>query len=570
MEWREDWRPKRRYHSCVLSEEDLEAYPCWYLDAAHSIPPWTPLFAWVWTHHQRYGDLWAAETMGLPTCRGTDWREVDGCAYMCPVLVADESEKRARQERFKKHLIPFIEDYDGLWAEVVAELTRSYRRFKAFEVDEAHNAALCDHFREVFSFDYRVWGLHSWMMYTLFALYSLFEDLCRERVGIDDASSTWHRLIRGFDNKLFEVDRRLWKLARRAADLGLEGLILNTPQSEVVAALKESQAGRRWLAEPGGFEEFIQEHGWRLPRMMELDRPAWIEDPGPALSFIKQYLDGGVSFEMDARRPGLVKERREAEAEVLSRFPPSQRGWVERLMTLTQKAGVFSEEHDYYFEHTAHALMRRAALACARRMAARGLMEEPEDFVFLLPDEIGRNVMSLSLDYRPLVAERRAYFEEYSTRLDRPPLIGRLADDPQKAMDYVLAAKDYVMLKVTVGLQAAASPDLGADLYGNPAAPGLSQGAARLIATESDIPKIKPGDILVAVTTYSSWTPVYPLINGVVLDSGASLSHAAIVGREYNIPVVVQTKEATTKLKDGQQIRVDGNRGAVWILGGGA
>ena len=72
-----------------------------------------------------------------------------------------------------------------------------------------------------------------------------------------------------------------------------------------------------------------------------------------------------------------------------------------------------------------------------------------------------------------------------------------------------------------------------------------------------------------AVTTYSSWTPVYNLINGVVLDSGASLSHAAIVGREYNIPVVVQTREATKKLKDGQQVRVDGNRGAVWIIEGG-
>ena len=77
---------------------------------------------------------------------------------------------------------------------------------------------------------------------------------------------------------------------------------------------------------------------------------------------------------------------------------------------------------------------------------------------------------------------------------------------------------------------------------------------------------IKSGDILVATTTYSSWTPVFPLLEGVILDSGASLSHAAIVGREYNIPVVIQTKNATKKLKNGQKVRVDGSRGAVWVL----
>lgn len=53
---------------------------------------WRPLFAWSWTHHQRYGDLWAAETMGLPTCRGTDWPEVDWCGYMSPILVTDKTE----------------------------------------------------------------------------------------------------------------------------------------------------------------------------------------------------------------------------------------------------------------------------------------------------------------------------------------------------------------------------------------------------------------------------------------------------------------------------------------------
>jgi len=566
VEWRPEWRPEKRNHLYVLSYEDLQAYPCWYLDSVHSVPPWTPLFAWSWAHHQRYGDLWAAETMGFPTCKGTDWREVDGCAYMSPILVTDRSEQKERTTRFRDHLKPFIEDYDSVWSGVVKELMEQYQHFKAFDVACAPNSALYEHFDTVFRFNYRVWGLHSWMMYTLSGLYALFEDICRERVGIDDTTPAWHRMIRGFDNKLFEVDRLLWNLYERAVELGVDGLIKNNPLNEIIPALGEIEIGDRWLNKENGLRDFLNEHGWRMPRMMEFNCKAWIEDPSPVFSFIRQYIDRSGHFEIDRRRPEIVKERNEIEQEILSRFPRSQKGWIKKLMEVAQEAGVFSEEHTYYFEHMSHSLMRRAGLACAKRMVDKGLMEDPEDFVFLLPDEIRKNMIPLCLDYRPLISERKAYYDEYSQMLDRPALIGELADDPHRAMEYMAATKDDVMMKITVGVDAVASMDFKADLYGNPGAPGLSQGTVRVVSSEEDIPNIRSGDILVATTTYSSWTPIFPLIQGVVLDSGASLSHAAIVGREYNIPVVIQTKEATKRLKNGQKIRVDGSRGAVWIL----
>lgn len=566
-EWKPEWMPEKRYHAFVLREEDLEAFPCWYLDAAHSIPPWTPLFVWSWTHHQRYGDLWAAETMGLPTCRGTDWREVDGCAYMCPILITDSGEKKNRQKRFKKHLQPFIEDYGQVDKAVIRELTLKYDRFKGFDPDQATLAELYDHFDDVFRFNYRVWGLHSWMMYTLFAFYSLFENICQEYCGINDTSTLWHRLIRGFDNKMLEVDRLLWKLTMRAVDRGLDPLIQRTPDENLLAALEENEEGHLWLHDKGGFFDFVQDHGWRMPRMMEFNSPSFVEEPKQLFSFIRQCFEKPFGRKGTSRSE-IVKDRQDAEAEILDKFPESERSWAGKLMWLTQKAGVFAEGHNYFFEHTSHALMRRAALACGKRMAHQDLMEDPEDFVFLLPADFKRNILSLCIDYKPLIEERKAHYLRYSKRLDRPHLIGRLADDPQKAMDHVMAARDYVMLKVTVGSRSGLSYGLEADLLGNPASPGLGQGRVCVIGNENDISKIRRGDILVAVTTYSSWTPVFPLINGVVLDSGASLSHAAIVGREYNIPVVVQTREATKKLKDGQQIRLDGNRGAVWIIKG--
>lgn len=566
VEWRPEWKPRKVTHSLVMTREDLDAYPCWYLDAAHCIPPWTPLFAWTWTHHLLYGILWATETIGLPRCRGLDLREIDGCVYQSPVLVTDEQEIQQREARFRENLRPFLEDYDRVWGEVVKELTEHFDRFKAFDVNSAPNYELYDHFEKVFHFNYRVWALHFWMMYPVYAIYALFEDLCREQLGIDDTSPFWHRLVRGFDNKLFEVDRQLWRLYERALELGIGSIFKTTQDSEVVRALGDTESGKKWLDEPGGLRQFLIEHGWRMPRMMEFNCKAWIEDPTPVIGFIKQYMTKGGAFEMDVRRPELIEQRREAEQEVLSRFPEAERGWVTRLMGAAQRAGSFSEEHDYYFEHTAHSLMRRAGLACGARMASQGLVDDAEDFVYLLPEEIMKNIIPLRLDYHKLVSERKKYYREYSQRLPRPALIGRLASDPQAAMEHMLASQDPVMMKITVGVAAKVQAKLEADLYGNPGAPGIAEGPAHLVISEADISNIQPGEILVATTTYSSWTPVFPLLKGIVLDSGASLSHAAIVGREYNIPVVIQTTNATTQIRNGQRLRIDGSQGAVWIL----
>jgi pyruvate,water dikinase len=86
------------------------------------------------------------------------------------------------------------------------------------------------------------------------------------------------------------------------------------------------------------------------------------------------------------------------------------------------------------------------------------------------------------------------------------------------------------------------------------------------LLTPGEISQIKAGEILVANFTYTTWTPAFAIIRAAVVDQGGTLSHAAITGREYGIPVVVNCLEGTQKIKTGQRIRVDGNTGAVYIL----
>jgi pyruvate,water dikinase len=107
---------------------------------------------------------------------------------------------------------------------------------------------------------------------------------------------------------------------------------------------------------------------------------------------------------------------------------------------------------------------------------------------------------------------------------------------------------------------------LKADLYGVCGAPGVAEGPARVVLTYEHLGEVKPGEILVAPTTGPSWTPVFGIIKGAVVDRGGTLSHASVVGREHGIPVAIQVFEGTKKITTGQRIRVNGTEGTVYIL----
>jgi phosphohistidine swiveling domain-containing protein len=95
---------------------------------------------------------------------------------------------------------------------------------------------------------------------------------------------------------------------------------------------------------------------------------------------------------------------------------------------------------------------------------------------------------------------------------------------------------------------------------------GVIRAAARIVQTLEQADTLKPGEILVTRFTDPGWTPVLGLVGGVVTEVGGLLSHAAVIGREYGIPAVLNVPKATQILKTGQDIEIDGDRGTVTIL----
>lgn len=544
-------------------EVDLKDIPVWFLAATHCVPPYTPMFGWVWTQTIGYGTRYAAEKLSIPTHKGWQHRIVDGLQFSSVNLVKDKEEIKQREAKFREAMRPYIEDFDGWWRRSAEELLGHYKALRDFDVDACDNMDLMAHFEEALSRLDRMWEIHFLGMYSSGSAFMTFEGLCKDLFGMDDTSPEFHKLMAGFDNKLFQVNRRLWQFGQEAMKAGLADIFLTSEAQEVIPKLEQIQAGREWLKE---FREFLWEDGWRAERMTALHAPTWVEDPSLAISKVQGFLKKGGSFDLDETRERLVKEREEATRELMQRVPEEQRDWFLALLTLAQKYQAFSEEHDYYCELYLFALIRRACLAIGRRLVQAGTIDQPDDIFHLMPDEIKRVMPCPEYhDLHHIANRRRAEWEEWQRKELPPPIITSFSS-MDEAMKFLIDSGDVIALKIVVGAMPEVKPELGADLYGICGSPGVAEGQARVIFSHEQLHEVQPGEILVAPTTFATWTPIFSLINGAVIDRGGALSHGAIVGREYGIPVVINVFEGTTKIKTGQRIKVDGDRGAVYVL----
>ena len=143
-----------KVYDCVPGLEfdesvDFQVSPCWFHDATHSVPPWTPMFGWFWINFCRHGMQYGAEKLSLPTVKGWDWRFKDGAGYLALLIVKDPAERRAREERFKVAIKPFIDDFPGMWKGFVDEIVGKYEKLKALDLDKATNTQLLENFEEL-------------------------------------------------------------------------------------------------------------------------------------------------------------------------------------------------------------------------------------------------------------------------------------------------------------------------------------------------------------------------------------------------------------------------------------
>jgi rifampicin phosphotransferase len=190
-------------------------------------------------------------------------------------------------------------------------------------------------------------------------------------------------------------------------------------------------------------------------------------------------------------------------------------------------------------------LLRRCALRLGETLSAARIINDPEDVFFLTRAELDGQV-----DFSDAVADRRRTWER-QRRLAAPLDLGT---PPKTIRKLVHGAAETARDRPVPS---------DALLVGEPASPGRATGAVRIVRGPQDFPGFRDGEVLVARLTAPAWTPLFGRAAAVVTDGGTLAAHASLVAREYGIPAVVGTGEATRRLRDGQVVVVDGGAGVV-------
>jgi len=550
-------------------EIDLPELNSYFFDGTHSVPLLTPMYNWFWIRHCSYGSQYATEILSMPRYKGFTLRDVEGSDYIAMRIVRDEEEIKQRTAKFNEALVPWIEDFDGVWGAQRQELVSIYEKLRAVDLEKATSVELMHHLWDMISANRRMWEIHFQGMNVSYAAFLLLEDLVKP-YGLTSESPEFQNMFRGYDNKVFQVDRKLWELARKAGEKGLSSLILNTPVGEVMGKLEESEAGKGWLKD---LHDFLEVDGWRMVRMQDLNEPYWLEEPSKVISPIRAFIKKGGDYDLDEVRANLSEEREKAIADLLQKVPQDEKPWFEALIKLAGKTSSYSEEHDLYCELYCHSVMRRGFLGIGRRLAKAGTIDKRDDIFFLIPDEVEMVLMGPEFHKLQYIANRRRARWEYLNEnwaevneVTHPPVITTRANLEEAVGMDLLPSGDAIIIKIVVGELPRVRPELKADIYGVCGAPGVAEGPARVIMSYGQLDEVQKGDILVCPGTDPAWTPVFGLLKAVVSDRGGTLSHAAIVGREYGLPTLVNTFTGTATIKTGQRIRVDATEGALYIL----
>ncbi|MFH0915407.1 MAG: PEP-utilizing enzyme [bacterium] len=532
----------------------LERYKVWILDRKETLRCATPFDLWMLQYnYDNIGLQYGHEYFSVPECRGFDCKLRDGWVYNGTLFTTDE-ERKERTARFEERIAPWIEDFGREYHKGVDMVMELNEKAKAVDVERCEDWELSDAFDDWIILYRRAGNLHMVWLNAYCKIYEMFEEMCKELVGIDRNDRLWNDLMAGFNHKILQTDREMFKLGAKARAKGLEPVFEETPDSEeLLAKLEDSDVGRAWLED---FREFLNEYGWRTIENWDASHPTWIEKPSQVLPSIRRFMSVPV-FALDEALPKLVEARRKAESEVLSRVPADKKDAFAKLMKAAQWSSIVDEEHPFYAENYGNALARRVTKEIGKRFAAQDIIDDPQDVYFLLPEEISVRILG-RFPAKDLVAKRK---EEHARfRRAEPDLfIGDITK-----LGEVIASSP--MLRSTQQPHPRVRPELKADLYGTVSTPGVVEGVVKVLLSEEDFDKFEPGCILVTIETSSVWTPLFNIAKAIVTDVGGILSHSAILGREYGLPVISGCVEGTKKLKTGMRVKVDGDAGVVYIL----
>jgi len=540
----------------TFRKEDEEAL--WFLDF-HWQRGLTPMGLVFNEDGYNWSTQLAAEQLPLPPGRGLTCRLGGTHTYGSAIGVDDPREIGQRARRLEQNLPRFLRDFEPTWGRMREEIDQGWDYFRGLDLSGLPLAGLRENLIQARRYLKRTAEIHFQVMYPLLANYVGFYGLCTE-LGLDPGQIG--KFLQGYDTKIMETDRELWQLTTAARAAGLGPVFAAHEAGRIRAALAaHGGPASAWLTM---FDDFLRVYGYRTEGPCDIALPSWIEDPAPALGMIKSFLQKDIEHDFEAARNAAIEEREEAVEAARSTLTLDEQKLFDGGLASCRAANFpwWQDDHNYYIDLRISLPMRWACQAIADRIGA----DHRDDTLYLFWPEImdvssGRRTYS---GLRDLVEERKQYFDYWQDR--RPSLPKVVGTIPESVNDPILIEIFGLNSHFLRAVEAAGAAGPVKTLTGVPASKGTGRGIARVLHDPAGLHRLNPGDVLVCESTSPNWTPAFAKIAACVCDGGGTLSHAAIVGREYRVPTVTATGLATMIISDGDEVEVDGSTGRVTVI----
>lgn len=587
----EGWEELYPYY-LIFSDarRDEEDKKLWFQDAGHWPEVLYPFDTIFYEFAMLCISQYNSRVFVLPLSMGIDFRVLNGYAYVSSNPVTDTDVAQERTVHFRERAGYYYDNWDRLYAQWQQKIEAVINETEGLTFpaslpdmvdladviagkDQTIGYEILKRYHRLIQLGLRAWQLHFEMLNLGYAAYYTFFQFCKTAFP-DITEQAIARMLTGVEVTLFQPDREVKRLAHLAVALGL-GDICGSEMSveDIMRNVAKHENGWLWLEAL----ERAKEPWFHFSTGSGLSHqdPAWIEDMSIPLGFICDYaakIQAGQSIERPLEELQIEREKLVAGYQALLANDADRKAFEQQL-TLARKVFPYVENHNFFIEHWHHSVFWRKMRELGQLMKTAGFLQAASDIFYLRRDEIPTALFDLTSAWAignkgrggsywpPKIAQRKQIIAALKT-WHPPRLLGQVPEtitDPFSIMLWGITTEQLQQLLIPWDEQQNT-------MCGFAGSPGVVQGRARVIMSASDLSVIQPNEILVCPITAPSWSPVFNKIKAVVTDVGGIMSHAAIVCREYNLPAVVGTAEATIRIKTGQLVRVDGNSGTVKIL----
>jgi len=592
--WEEMYAPQRLF-SEDRSEWDKGHF--WFQDKIHAPEPMYPL-------DDIFQEAWQISLSGyttrvfcIPPAQGIAQRMLGCYMYITPLEPPPPEIIGEKAALFGKRVPYVFQNYEGklwpAWYEKFSALGKEMEALKipqefakyvpdeqVFPVPRGYTQAyeLIEAFNTIVSQIFKAWQFHFEYLNLAYLAYLMFVDTAKKLFpGIKE--STIGKMVAGAEVSMFRPEEELCRLSRLAVAQRPVGDILrkNISADEKIKELKSTGAGRTWLEELERIKDpwfFVScGSGWFHYE------GSWITKMDVPFSYMKSYVERLEKGEKIERSLTAISEERDrivAEYKALIKTEDDQKSFSDAY-NVVRSIYRYAEDHLFWVEHWLHTIWFEKIREFGNILTKYGVLGKTDDIFLFNRFEVPMLIEDLATAWAlgEGAPTRGKYWQEKAAKRQKilnaakdwvpVPALGVPPEEISEPFTVMLwgVTTDSVQQWLKGGTVEAGDIN---ELKGFASSAGVVEGPARVLKLLEDIVKLQEGEIVVCPCTNPSWAPVFTKIKAAVTDIGGLTSHAAIVSREYGLPAVTGTGVATSVIKTGDIIRVDGAAGTVTIV----